>query len=742
MQLTSSQLPAPSHLVEPVSSLPLAGMGSGAEGEPHPLHFYLSLLYRARWSILAAVFLVSIVTLLVSSRLSKTYESTVVIRVDPAEPRVVGQEQQAASGTDAEFLVNSEQNMLTSDAVLSETMHRLRLQDDDEFAPRAQKRATMSPEAVHRWVLHKLADRISVTRPLATLLLQVSVRSRSPQLSSQIANTLAASLLDHEYRTREEAITASSKYMGLQLDDLRAKMERSQAALVDYETRQDVLNPDDKTNVLQSRLQQTNADLGRAQSERVRLESEYRTAKAGDLDSVLASDLGLTLRPLEQKRQGDALSLAQLAQVYGPLHPLYREQAGVVQHDDAELQAQRDHLTAQLQNAYMMAQGRETMLTQLVNQEKHELDDFNLRAVRYSILKGEADSNAHLYYDLLQRTKEADVSAGFHSADGLRIVSSAEPDPNPVAPRVVLDTLMAFVLALMAACAVALARGMLDRTLVSPEQAEAMLGLRVLAWLPSVQPSDAAVALSPQGYSMQAFEREKEGDPGARGRLVPQRSAFHEAILSLQSTLLFAGTESSVILVTSALPGEGKSTFASNLAAALASANVRTLLIDADLRKPKVHRAFGLPNRCGLSNVLRGDATLTEARHTAASAKGLDIITAGPPVAFSVELLQRSFAAFLDRVRGDYQFILLDCPPVLGLADALALSNFVDSVLLLARAGVTDRRLVAAALRQLRTARAPIQGLILNQVHRELNEYYSYYNSGYYAESNDADENA
>jgi len=726
MQLTSPS--PPTVLVPDEAPIVRGGPLPGGEADREVFGYQLGQLWRRRWQIGGLVLAAVVGTLLLTTKMTKQYESTIVIRIDTAGQHLVDQNAQAVSSGDAEMFVTTEEQMVTSPDVLGQTVDALGLIQSAEFAPPAQQ--AVEPAELRRRVIANLAKRIQVTRPFSTLLLRVGVRTSNPELSAKVANGLGAALLDHEYRTREQAITDGSRYMSVQLDDLRAKMERSQADLVRYETEQDVLNPNDRSNILQARLQQTNEDLGKAQSERVRLEAEYTVASQGPIEALLATETGSRLIGSEEKLRTAQAGLAGMAQIYGPQHPLYREQLAAVEQAQGALQDQRNRLVQQLGAAYSAARKRELLLRDLVQQQKHDLDSFNLRAVQYSVLQGEADSNSKLYYDLLQRTKEADVSAGLRTADGLRIASAATPNSIPVSPRVLLDAVLALLVSLGLGCALALGLGAADQTLVSPEQAESLLGLQVVAWLPAV----AGIGL----------EELRPADFGAtpallqgKNALAPARSSFREAVLSLGSILMFNRGEASVFMITSALPGEGKSTIISNLAAALASSGQRTLLVDADLRKPKIHRIFGFPNTSGLAEVLRGDRTAESSTRAVPGAANLHVLTAGSGMGFSPELLQQNFGHLLDQLRPDYDLILVDSPPVLGLADAMTICPLTDQVLLAVYAGQTDRRLVSAALRQLRAVRAPMLRLILNHVKRNMGGGYSYYGKydGYYTEA-------
>lgn len=736
---------------------------TGAAGMP--LSFYWHLLWRYRWHIVTFVLLVTAAATLVALVLPKQYQSTAILRIDPAGHHAMGAGLSGESGipVSARRLITTEANVVTSPAVVLQTINKLRLYRIKQFAPRHVAATAALSEAQMNQVLSNVTKAISVSQPLDTYLLSVSFRSASPALSAQVANSLLHSLIQHEYDTRVRALMGSSRSMRAQMTKLRAKMERSQSALVHYESKHNVLNPGSKNNIMIARLSQVNQDLGAAQTRRMALQADYQIAQADNLDALIASSRGKYLQPLYTRLLSDRRRLARMAQVYGPNYPILRQQQSLVNNDSAVLSRQERHIAGQIDSQYRMALAREKLLHRELAVQKRNMDAFNLKAIRYFALKAASDSYTKLYYQLQQRIQDATVAANLH-AESLRIISPARPEQKPVYPRPLLTAFLAFVVSGFLAVGAAIAVGVMDKSIASPDQIEQWFKLPVLSTLPLVAQRDRA-KLAPFGYGAKllvagtaadepgqsaesrAIENKALGNNAIANREPSQRdnnvSAFREGILTLHSAIMLAREQDlRTLCVTSSIPGEGKSTVAANLAAAFAGMGRRTILVDVDMRKPTMNRQFNLPNRRGLSSLLRGQCGLEQVLVEAIGIPNLTLLTAGPPPNSPAELLHVNLAEHLEQLIARYDMVLFDCPPILGFADTLAITNLLDGCLLVVRAGQTERQLVAGSLRQLRAARARMLGVVLNGVSSSLGSYYNYYNHYYGSSPSEADEGA
>jgi succinoglycan biosynthesis transport protein ExoP len=709
---------------------PAAGNGSAPTHVNIPLSYYWLLVRRYLGRISSAVLLVTAAVALLGLSMSKTYQATVVVRVDPSGLRVVGDTSAPGGGgsDDARLLVSTEANVITSPAVEQDLIDSLHLGDLAEFRP---EMPTNAPAMARQdQLLRNVAKHISVSQPLDTYLLDINFRSKDPVLAAHAANGLAAVFIEHEYATRAKALTDSTAYLSSQIDLMRARMERDQIALVNYESKNDVINADDKSNIYQSRLDEINSQLTAAEERRMSLQADAMVASGSALDQLLASPRGQALVPLRDRLLADQRELSHLATIYGPAHPLYRQQEMVVANDKEVLQEQEQHVSAQIRAQYQMALQDEQLLRGSLQAEKRAVDAFDLRAVRYQALKAAADSSTSLYYDLQKQIQDSTVAAGQRSED-LRVISPAIPSDLAVSPRVKLWVALAFLLSAIAGVGVAILIGFLDKSVSSPEQVEAWFKLPAVGTLPlasgKAHKSDLAPWRSEVG-------RLPEPDTLADDLPAERRhSAFHEAILGLHSALSFAMQGDIVCLaVTSSVPGEGKSTVTSNLAAAFAALGRKTVLVDADMRKPTTHRLFNLANRAGLSSVLRGRLNVADA--LVAVSPHLSILPAGPAVISPAELLHQHLEEVLDQLTPRFEVVLVDCPPVLGFADANHVAQRVGRVLIVTYAGSTNRDNLGAAVRQLSAAGANIVGVVLNRVSREIGHYYGYYNSYGYSQ--------
>lgn len=717
-----------------------AGPFEPPESEPaahrFALAYYWFLVRRQRWRILTFVLIGTTLVTLTALALPKKYRATVVVRVDPFSAPVVGQNSAPNAAQDATLLVTTESHVVTSPAVVLKAIHQLHLGQTEEFAPKHPTPESLKEPGRTDRLIALVTKDISVGQPIETVLLDIGFTCHDPQLAAAAANGVASAFLDQEFRTRAQALMDSSKYMSDQLDSLRAQMEQNQLKLVRYESTHDLVDPDAKTNIYQARLAQINTDFTKVQAERMSLEADDEIVQSGDLDALLASSRGAVLIPLQERLLSDQRQLNKMAATYGPREPLYRQEAQIVQHDQEVLRRQELHIAAQVGDQYRTAVAEEQLLFAALQREKAAMNAFNRRAIEYRALKAAADGSTKLYYSLQQRIQDADVAAGLRSED-LRIISPARVPDRPVSPRPLFDGALALLLTAILGVGAAIAAGLMDRTLASPDQVEMRLGLPAVASLPVVSLKRHPDAFSVAQYATRSLPENGEGRSGSEA--LRQRSGFREAILGLHTAVQFSGSGRMTILaITSSLPAEGKSTAAAHLAGAYAALGTRTVLVDADLRKPNVHRIFSVPNRRGLSTLLRGQCTMDEALTPAF--ENLTLLPSGPIAAAPAELLHMGLGEVLDQLRARFDMVLVDCPPVLGFADASSVANMADGVLIIVRAGTTEQQSVKAALRQLRAVHARLLGIVLNRVSEKMDAYYAYhgnYYGGYAGEEED-----
>jgi succinoglycan biosynthesis transport protein ExoP len=685
---------------------------------------YLWVVKRHAWKLAGFVVFSVLATVIVSKRLTPLYESTAVIDIDRQTPAaVLGAESNAAvNSPDVENYLTTQEQIVQSDAVLRPVVEKYHL-----MTPALAKLAN------DRLLSSRLKDApiqlpgLKITRPLHTFLLLISYRSADPQLSADIVNEIARSYIRHTYDIRYQAAAQMTGYMEKQLEELKAQMERSAAALANLEKDLDVINPEEKTNVFSARLLHLDNDLTAAEVERAGKEAAYNAVKSGSLPAAEASGEGEQLRALEAKLNEATERFAEVQTQFGSSHPVYKKAAGQVSQLQGEVDTLRQRIVQRVQIDYQQAVNRESLLRQDMKQAKAEFDQMNARSFEYKALKQEADTDKALYEELIRKIREAGINASFESSS-IRLADVARPALYPSFPKTRLNALLALLGSTIIGLSIIFLMDALDTTVLDREHLQRELRVPLLPSLPVGKFPIGALPM-----------QELPGEPGfheisGKEALAAPNAAFNEAIRTLRSSILLSGGlehHSKSILVTSASPGEGKSTIALYLAAAHSQQQRRTLLIDGDMRRPVVK--LGVSNDRGLSDVVNGTMHWKEAVQTPYAYPDLDILSAGPSsrrVADRIGIVLRSI---LDEAEREYDLVVIDSPPLLGFAEPLEIAALADSVIIVARAGRTNRSAVASVVEQLKRVRANIIGVVLNGVRADMSSQYYYYSPRYYS---------
>ncbi len=691
-----------------------------------PLSHYLWILRRHQWKIGAFVAVMLLATAVVSLRLTPVYESTATLYVDRQEAKgIVGQESQsqAYSTMDAESFLASQIKLIQSDSVVRPVAQRYNLLEKEKQIkdPRDTSRAKDAPI---------LLKQLKVSRPPNTYLLQISYRSTDPQVAADVANQVAQSYIEHTYNIRIRSSASLSKFMERQIEELRAKMESSSGRLAQMERELNVINPEEKTNILSARLLQLNTEYTKAQAERVSVEAEYNATKSGSLESAQVSAQGEAIKRLLERQHEAAERFAEVKAHFGVNHPEYRKAQAQVSELQQQVDATRQNAIRRVEVQFNEARAREEMLKKSVAETKAEYDTLNLRSFEYQRAKREADADKNLYDELVKKIREAGINAGFQN-NMVRIADPARAAWKPVFPKLGLNLALAFLFATMLAVGIAILGDTLDNTIRDPEQVTRTLRTHIIGTLPavkntkelllpgtvgggSVMTADGALVKPPAGFKDRQF------------------TTYEEAVRTIRSSVLLTDFDRRLrtLLFTSATASEGKSTTAGHLAFAHAEQQKRTLLIDCDLRRPSQHKLFGISLQYGLSNVLNGEMGWRDAVLHLENNPYLDVVTAGPPSRRAADMIGTLLGPIMEEMSRDYDLVILDAPPLLGFAESLQMASSADGVIVVTRAGETSRKAVAAALSTLQHLRANVIGLVLNQVKKHHSDHYYYY--GYY----------
>jgi polysaccharide biosynthesis transport protein len=672
---------------------------------------YWNAIRRHAWRIAIFVAATVLFTTIVLLRLTRKYESTCVIRLDPSLPINVVSNQPGSGNQDLDVLFATDKKEIVTPAVVTPAIMKLGL-----WTPPADSSSTAVPQSL----VAGITSGIKISQDPGTYLLNVSYRSSSPGQAADVANALAEEFIEHEYNTRNSALVSLTQYMREQIKELGERMKASQIALNDFERENNIVNPDNTSSLLTQQLSALQQELGEEQAKQRALEANLALAKEGSVDALLVSDRGESLAPLIQAQQQTQLQFDALSSMYGPGNYLYRQKQRELKSINKSVRNGQQHILEQIE-AQARAQAVQVRLTarQLAD-VKAQLDQFNRKGVQFQILKHQADSDKMIYDDLLKRLDAADVSAGYHST-ALRIVDPAQPNTTPVYPRTKETIMLALLLSGMLGVLGAVAADGMDRTLRDPRAVPSELGTGLLGFLPEVRNDTEIKSLLVP--------------PNARENPDAEATPFAESLLGIRSTLLLgcSGSPMRSLAVISSRPEEGKTTVATTLAMSLAALGRRTVLVDGDLRRPQVHRVLDIPNCLGLSSILQDQAKVQDAV-VPGRVDRLSILPAGPLSAHAREQIAARIGEVIEELKSQFDVVVIDTPPMLGFADGLNVASAADASLLVVRAGRTSRDYVHVVIHQLRQVRAQLAGIVLNGVTPEMTHHYYYYHDGYHAD--------
>jgi succinoglycan biosynthesis transport protein ExoP len=696
-----------------------------------PLSHYLWVLRRHLWKIVAFVAACVLATAVISARLQPIYESIATVDIDRQAPSDVvgeGSTRSVELTDDADQFLATQIRLIQSDSVLRPVAEQFHLLDREgqlkKVSPEKAQRTAQAPVSL---------GGLKVTRPPNTYLLLISYSSPDPRLAADVANAIANSYLAHTYDIRIRSSATLSSFMEKQLDELKAKMEKSGLALAQFEKDLDVINPEEKTNILSARLLQLNTEYTVAQGERVSKEAAWNAMKSGSLEAAQVSAQGQALVKLNETLDAARQRFALVKSTYGPTHPEYRKAASEVAEVEKQIDTTRANIASRIEVEYREALNREQMLEKAVGETKADWDRINSRSFEYQQLKREADADKSLYDELIKKIREADINAGFQN-NNIRIADVARPPLSQVSPNKKLNVMLAFLFSTLLAVGAALLHDTLDTTLRDPKEASRFLGTDVIATMP-IDRLSAEFQKSELGAAEGAVAKLVKS--GNRKGYYTATSEFEEAVRTLRNTILLSDFEGRLrsIVITSAIPGEGKTTIAAHLAIANAYRGKRTLLVDGDLRRPSIHARFGLNPREGLSNVLTGELAWRDVILPVEDKPNLSLLPAGPGSHRAADLIGPRLSTLLDEFGKEYDLVILDSPPLLGFAECLQMASAADGVLIVSRAGSTRRKDVAEVVSVLSRLRANIVGVVLNQVTHNMSPdgyaYYGYHRYGY-----------
>ncbi len=699
---------------------------------------YLYVLYRRRWAVLTSALGAVIFAAFFSFKMKPVYQATARVEIEGEPPQILPLNEGFYQNTlPDESYLRTQAKVLESDSLAWRTIQQIGLAHSAEFAlppPSSVEDASdysRYSRARQDLLVRSFRRHLIVELTRGSRMVEVSFESMDPDLAARAANALVNNYVEYYFRKKYDAARQASTWMEQQLDELKAKTEKSQQALVDYERQNAIVNISDKQNVTEQRLADLSKDLSTAESDRLQKESLYELVRSNEapVSFAVRDDL---LQRLEEKYDDLKTQYVDSLEQYGPNFPKVvrlRDQVNEVQ---SLIERERKGVLARIRNDYLAALGREKLAASSVAREKKEVGRLNQLLIEHNILKHEFETNQHLYESLLQRLKDATVAAGLR-ATNIHVVDPALPPAVPARPKKLINIAVGLLVGLLLGIAIAFVQEELDYSVKTAEEVERLIDVPSLAIIPEMDTGRS----SP--YSLQ---RRRNGNVPDRAVslavLKDPTSPLAESYRSLCTSILLstAPRPPQTILVTSAQPKEGKSCTSLNLALALSQRGSRVLIIDGDLRKPGVALALGLEDEKGLSGVLTGAHSLDESLQQIEQVPGLWVLPSGPRPPNPAELVSSpTMERVLAELKGRFDYLVIDSPPLLQVTDPTILSNLVDGVILIVESGYTCGGALVRAHRMLKIAGGRVLGVVMNKVNPRQDGYYyeSYYNAYRYS---------
>jgi polysaccharide biosynthesis transport protein len=701
--------------------------------EPH-LYDYLVILRKYQWLILSFMLAVVTIATIATFRMQPVYVATTRIEIDRENANLLPFQANDSYDymMDLDNYVETQSKILTSETLALHTIRDSGLWARPEFSsPNGPSEAIAIGSLANQKRPPELSEflgSLSAKRVPNSRLMDVSFESTDPQLAARTVNAHITVYIEQNFRSKYEATTRASAWLTDQLTELKIKVQKSEDARIAYERQNQIWTLDDKQNITSQRLSDINKQLTDAQSERMKKESLYQFAKSGNLDAVPQVQSNAALADLMRKRSDTSAQYTESLGQYGPNFPKVLRLQAQLKEFDQTIEKEKKNILDVLESDYKESRQREALLTEALDQQKADTNQMAGKLVEYNILKREAEANKTLYEGLMTKLKETAISQGLKSSN-IRVVDAAMIPSTPSRPRKARNIMLAFLIGLVGGIGLALMREYLDNTVKTPDDIERLARLPSLAVVPQFVGSNGTGKNQRllRGFAANGHEKRIE--------LVAQhlpKSQMSEAFRVLRTSLLLSQADHppQVILVTSALPREGKTTAAANLAVTLAQLGDRTVLVDADLRKPGVGRLLNLGSGkyAGLSSYLAGVSSLDLVTVPHPAIPNLAAIPTGPLPPNPADLLSsHRFADAITELRTKYKFIIIDSPPVMAATDAVILSVQTDGVLLVVRSGETPKEAFTRTRDLLNSVKCRILGVVLNAVDSNAPDYYYSY---------------
>ena len=711
-----------------------AGYGYGSnviDAEVHLLD-YVKVLYKRRWTATTAFLVVFLGVVIYTFTATPIFEAKTQILIEKENSNVVSFKEAIEQNQIADDYYQTQYKILQSRALARRTIEALKLWDHPLLAQRSEgivaaivgaplamfrSAAQAEPAAAEETKAQSRAiDRflggLTVSPIRNSRLVDVKFDAPDAALSARVANGLAKAYIEQNLEFKFLSSKEASDWLGQRLSEQRQHVESTEQALQRYREQTDAVSLEDRQNIVVQKLADLNAAVTRAKTERLQKEAAYNQVRTLSERNALDTFPAILANTFIQQQKSEIADLqrqqAQLSEKLGPRHPDMLKLSNAIQTAETKLQTEIAKVVQAVKNEHQAAVIQEQNLAAALEQQKRDALALNRKGIDYGVLQRDAATNRQIFDSLLQRAKETGVAAELKT-NNIRVVDPAETPRKPASPNAPTNVLLGLFGGLTFALGLTFFFEYLDNRIKTPEEVKTHLGLPFLGMVPAL------------------FGQ--EGHDPVMNNGVPQN--FAEAFRAIRTSVLFSSTDDGpkTVVVTSTAPGEGKTLVATNLAIALAQASLRVLIVDADMRKPRVHGVFKQPQEPGLSNVLVGNAKASESVRST-DVPGLWALSAGMLPPNPAELLgSKRFKEFVTTLGQHFDWVVIDTPPVMAVTDSVIAGHVVQGIVFVLGSEMTNRHTAQRAVEQLANSKAKFVGAILNRVDLQ---HHGYYYSQYY----------
>ena len=695
---------------------------------------YWHTLMKRRWTIATVAIVVTVLAAIVSFRMEPVYKAMARVQVEADTPLIQSLQDLFQKTTADDTFVQTQIQVLKSENLAWRTIEDVGLTNS---LIKPNKLAKIPPEKRKVKLIDAFKKRLGVELTPKTRMLAISYEDADPQLAAKVATTLANNYIDYNFREKYEATRQASGWMEQQLDELKAKVEASQQALVEYERQHQLVTTSEKGSVQEQILSDLSRDLTAAESDRLQKEALFRQVESDkkQLAELVHNDL---LQRLEEKSADLQDQYTETVAQYGPKFPKALRINEEIQGIRTQIATEQDRVLARMHKDYIAAVTRESLASSAVTAQKEAVGAQNQLLIQHNILQREFEGNQQLYSSLMQRLKDATVSAGLQSTN-IHLVDTALAPVEPVRPRKALNIGLGLLAGLVLGVMLAFAQEGIDHSVKTAEDVETMLMTPALAVVPlqrSVEPGKWSLARDKWSLTVRDQSKHKPlGQKVALAVTEKPQSVLAEAYRALRTSILLslAPNPPKLLLIASSQAGEGKTSTALNLAQSLAQRKADVVIVDGDLRKGGIARLLGIENTKGMSTILTGTDKLSDALQQFPGLPNLWVLPSGPAPPNPAELVGSDrMAELLKELSARFGHVIIDSPPVLVVTDGTILAGLVDGVVLVAESGRTHRAGLMRTRAILENAGARILGVVLNKLDMQREGYYGY-GYGYYA---------